>query len=305
MTDFHRLTGIAILHHPSPVLNTARVVPAIIWGEIILRGAGWLNNSKAQAAPAPGDHSWTSFSNGTWPSWPPEAPFPVVIPLNLPGAKTKGRCSFAGCASACQEPQYLQGKTKPGQEKWNQIFKGLIQSGQGLASPVAKRFLFSPPKCLLAYLEKSWAKMFCHSFYQTRPPSKSAPRKLEVFPSQSRKTISKFQTWAQVSPYLPLLPFWQHSDILMVSTDQALTLFMVWLKSFSLSLPFSPQMVLAQESNLASPSPFLITLRTRGNWSKLNWQSKEPQIVEFFFFLSYNIIYPPRIIVFHLFYPSI
>lgn len=124
-------------------------------GEIALCGAGWLNKSNAQAAPAPGDHSWTSFSSGTWPSWPPEAPFSVFIPLNLPGAMINGRQDSVGCAPACQELQYLQGKTKPIQEKRNQTFKGLMQSGQGLASSVAKRFLISATKILLAYLEKS------------------------------------------------------------------------------------------------------------------------------------------------------
>lgn len=112
-----------------PILLTARVVPAAICGEITLCGAGWLNSSKAQAAPAPGDHSWTSFSNGTWPSWSPEAPFPVIIPLNLPGAMTNERQNFLGCASAYQKLQHLQGKTKTIQEKWSQTFKGWIQRG--------------------------------------------------------------------------------------------------------------------------------------------------------------------------------
>lgn len=78
--------------------------------------------------------------------------------------------------------------------------------------------------------------------------------------------------------------FWQHSGILIVPMDQALTLFMVWLKSLSQSLSFSPQMVLAQESNLAAPSPFLITLRTRENQNKINWQCKELKVIEFLIF---------------------
>lgn len=133
--------------------------------------------------------------------------------------------------------------------------------------------------------------MFCCSFYQRRPPSKSKPRKLEVFPSQSPKKISEFQTWAQVSLYFPLLLFWQLSGILLVSMDQALMFFMVLLKEFlPISIFFSTNGA-CTGSNLAASSPFLITLRTRENQNKINWQSKKCQVIKF---LSHNIIFPPK-----------
>lgn len=89
MADFHRLTGIAIPHHPRPAHcqggvchHLWRDYPVCCWAAEQQQGSG---------SPAPGDHFWTSFSNGTWPSQPPEAPFPVSIPLNLPGAMTNGK----------------------------------------------------------------------------------------------------------------------------------------------------------------------------------------------------------------------
>lgn len=65
---------------------------------------------------------------------------------------------FVSGAPACREVQYLQGKIKLIQEKWDQTFKDLIQSGQGLASTVTSRLLFSTT-VLFACVEKSWLQL--------------------------------------------------------------------------------------------------------------------------------------------------
>lgn len=88
-------------------------------------------------------------------------------------------------------------------------------------------------------------------------------------------------------PWSVCICFWQHSSRLMGSMDQPLMFFMAQLERFAWSLSFSPQVVLAQESNLTATSPFLLILRTTAIQSKIMWQSKALQVIElgFFFFL--------------------
>lgn len=79
------------------------------------------------------------------------------------------------------------------------------------------------------------------------------------------------------------LYYWQHSGRLMSSMDQPLMFFIVWLESFAWSVSFSPQVVLAQESNLTATSSFFITLKTTEDQSKAMWHCEALQVIELFF----------------------
>lgn len=180
MSDFHRLTGIAVLHHPSAANSCGGTChhlcgdhPAWCWVAEQHHSAG-----------QPSSWRWLLNVLLQWDIWPPEAPLVVIIPLNLAGSLTKGTGNIL--------QMVLQSVRSCSTFRVNKVDSGKVRSDFQRLNTKRPRFglpcgqqvvvLNNDFVCLCwKILMATQGELLCHSCCWRRPPSKSQPRKLDCF----------------------------------------------------------------------------------------------------------------------------